>query len=266
MILLLAEIHNKISRSGSNLSDQLEDKLTGDFFGALRYLPLQVVFHSILERVVFESAEPSDWKGLYSKFFDYCGDWQFWPRHGQDEIDLLVDFDDLILGIEVKYKSGLSSDDDPSFSVEAVGESKNQLLKYMKMLHRVAAQNGKQQKVYQVFLAPHAMMRAVQNNLADRLHDNPDTLGFISWETIHDVLTKLSLRALEPGHQRIVNDLIQLLEKKGLYHYQGIELPEELLDIEHAPYSYKTTVNVEKSTYSWSTQSIEKGHYYVYKR
>jgi|GEM_PF-4181867 len=34
---MLAEIHNKISGTGSNLSDRLEDQLTGDFFGTLRY-------------------------------------------------------------------------------------------------------------------------------------------------------------------------------------------------------------------------------------
>ena len=36
---MLAEIHNKISQSGSNLSERLEDKLTGDFF-VLRIMTL----------------------------------------------------------------------------------------------------------------------------------------------------------------------------------------------------------------------------------
>jgi hypothetical protein len=36
---MIAEIENKISPTGSNLSDRLEDKLTGDVFGSLSYLP-----------------------------------------------------------------------------------------------------------------------------------------------------------------------------------------------------------------------------------
>lgn len=35
---MVEEFYGKISRSGSNLSDNLEDKLTGDFFGTLRYM------------------------------------------------------------------------------------------------------------------------------------------------------------------------------------------------------------------------------------
>lgn len=35
---MIVEIRNKISSSGSNLTDRLEDQLTGNVFGALRYL------------------------------------------------------------------------------------------------------------------------------------------------------------------------------------------------------------------------------------
>ena len=35
---MVEEFYGKISRSGSNLSDNLEDKLTGDFFGTFRYM------------------------------------------------------------------------------------------------------------------------------------------------------------------------------------------------------------------------------------
>ncbi|MEK4246582.1 hypothetical protein MKZ20_14770 [Psychrobacillus sp. FSL K6-2684] len=38
---MIAEIRGKISRSGSNLTERLEDNLTGNVFGALRYLPYE---------------------------------------------------------------------------------------------------------------------------------------------------------------------------------------------------------------------------------
>lgn len=37
--MTIAEIKGKISSTGSNLSDRLEDLLTSDVFGPLRYLP-----------------------------------------------------------------------------------------------------------------------------------------------------------------------------------------------------------------------------------
>lgn len=35
---MIAEIHKKLSVNGNELLDRSEDKLTGDFFGRLRYL------------------------------------------------------------------------------------------------------------------------------------------------------------------------------------------------------------------------------------
>ena len=37
-VIMFEEFYGKISRSGSNLSDNLGDKLTGDFFGTLRHM------------------------------------------------------------------------------------------------------------------------------------------------------------------------------------------------------------------------------------
>jgi len=51
---VLAEIKGKISQTGSNLSDRLEDKLTGDFFGTIRYLPFEIGLGPVLSKVRFE--------------------------------------------------------------------------------------------------------------------------------------------------------------------------------------------------------------------
>ncbi|TET41771.1 MAG: hypothetical protein E3J66_04840, partial [Dehalococcoidia bacterium] len=39
--MTLAEIHGKISETGTNLSERMEDLLTSDIFGCMRYLPTQ---------------------------------------------------------------------------------------------------------------------------------------------------------------------------------------------------------------------------------
>jgi hypothetical protein len=50
---LIAELHNKISAESNNL-ERSEDKLTGDFFGTLRYLPFEIGMKPILLPVRFK--------------------------------------------------------------------------------------------------------------------------------------------------------------------------------------------------------------------
>ncbi|MER2107241.1 MAG: hypothetical protein ABS949_09905 [Solibacillus sp.] len=52
MIEILAEIHGKISSLGTNLSEQMEDNLTGNLFGTLRYLLFEHGLGSLLSRAV----------------------------------------------------------------------------------------------------------------------------------------------------------------------------------------------------------------------
>ncbi|HDR7499589.1 hypothetical protein CN539_22140 [Bacillus toyonensis] len=52
---MIAEIHGKISLDGSNLSERLEDKLTGDIFGSLRYLPYHKGLYQLLSGTKFSN-------------------------------------------------------------------------------------------------------------------------------------------------------------------------------------------------------------------
>jgi len=47
---MIAEIHGKLSSTGSNLSDRLEDQLTGDVFGTLRYIDNLVGLFPVLQK------------------------------------------------------------------------------------------------------------------------------------------------------------------------------------------------------------------------
>mgnify|MGYP001019721458 FL=1 len=53
---MIAELHNKISNSGSNLNEKSEDELTGNFFGCLRYMP----FNKGLKKVFLECIRPKE--------------------------------------------------------------------------------------------------------------------------------------------------------------------------------------------------------------
>lgn len=50
---MLAEIQGKISRTGSNLTERLEDNLTGNVFGVLRYIPFSAALGEVLANGVY---------------------------------------------------------------------------------------------------------------------------------------------------------------------------------------------------------------------
>jgi hypothetical protein len=111
---LLAEIHGKISSEGSNLSERLEDQLTANVFGTLRYIPFHKGLKHILTNVTFFS--PNDKKTfvscLHAQKDEFLGDAvKFWTKGEKSEIDVLLELSYLTIGIEVKYHSSLSSDD-----------------------------------------------------------------------------------------------------------------------------------------------------------
>lgn len=86
---MVEEFYGKISRSGSNLSDSLEDKLTGDFFGALRYMDfcdgLQPILCGALRKSEKQQAESQDVIQLIENV--NCTNIKdeehikFWPKH-----------------------------------------------------------------------------------------------------------------------------------------------------------------------------------------
>jgi hypothetical protein len=139
---MIAEINTKIL-SLENRSVGSEDKLTGDFFGALRYIPFSVGIGRILSDEVIvhpaKLAKDIDVEIEKSKIDD--GDWSnrihFWDRKNvRDgdtknskcvEPDVLIELEDAIILIEVKLHSGLSSRDDDEQD-NSIGKCDNQLV------------------------------------------------------------------------------------------------------------------------------------------
>jgi hypothetical protein len=52
---VIAEIKGKLWQTGHNLNESLEDNLTGNFFGALRYIPFDLGLRNILSAGVYPS-------------------------------------------------------------------------------------------------------------------------------------------------------------------------------------------------------------------
>ena len=127
---MIADIKGKISRSGSNLTENLEDNLTGNVFGALRYIPFNKAMKPILANAIF----PKQMTECIEKVnVEYWGNnIQFWPYNKKGELDVILEFYDLIRGIEVKFKSDISSDD-------AVDNSEEDVQKLLFPYHRPEA-------------------------------------------------------------------------------------------------------------------------------
>ena len=220
---MIAEIKGKLSQTGYNLNENLEDNLTGNFFGALRYIPFDLALRNILSAGV-HPREVGDLIGKISAYF-WSDKIEFWPYDKEGEIDALLNFDDTIIGIEVKYSSGLSSDDDidnstmiDKQSVEAE-DSKNQLSRESRIVSRKGA--GKTKIL--LFIANSESCRTVYEDLTKRnIISNDVQLAYISWQSILVELKKLKLD--DRYYQVIIDDLISLLMKKGFESFKDMHV------------------------------------------
>ena len=204
---MVEEFYGKISRSGSNLSDSLEDKLTGDFFGTLRYMDfcdgLQPILCGALRKSEKQQAESQAASQLIENV--NCTNIKdeehikFWPKHDRGELDVLLEFDNCYIGIEVKFKSGLSSDD--------------QLIREANILCDLA----KDKKKILLFIAKHeaciSVYRKYKNIISKDVH-----FVFASWEDIlqsmKDILNGGKGSKYTFGQKLMIRDLVRLLTRK----------------------------------------------------
>ncbi|TCN26312.1 hypothetical protein [Mesobacillus foraminis] len=256
---MIADIHNKISRSGSNLSDRYEDHLTGSFFGTIRYLPFEVGLKNVLSAVQFRDASISlKWELLLSKQRKNDIQIEFWPRYEEGEIDLILYVDHAAIGIEVKYLSGLSSDDDKE-TLDDIDpeESINQLVRYSRLIDRL---NHGDLKCL-IFLAPFKTVYQIEDVMKNRPITSNVSLGYLSWENILEELKSIDFSLLPEWQVMIITDLKQFLENKGLIRFNGFRSiknlvkPNESYRFEESP----------KTKWNWAMEDVDGRKTYVFK-
>lgn len=204
---MVEEFYGKISRSGSNLSDNLEDTLTGDFFGTLRYMDfcdgLQPILCGALRKSEKQQAESQAAIQLIGNV--NCTNIsdeehiKFWPKHDLGELDVLLEFDNCYIGIEVKFKSGLSSDD--------------QLIREANILCDLP----KDKKKILLFITKHESCISVYRKYKDIISKDVHFV-FASWEDIlqsmKDILNGGKGSNYTFGQKLMISDLIRLLTRK----------------------------------------------------
>lgn len=225
---MIAELYGKISRDGSNLSDRMEDDLTGNVFGNLRYLPFEMAMKHILEKAEFPDRK------IKPVTFEFNGEWSdtisFWPRYVEDkkrtEIDVVIDLPDVLIGIEVKLHSGISSDDDIAYDTDVSGEideiSCNQLARENDLLKKLA----KGKRYVLLFLAKDFSCLEIYRNVRKRNLVSGDILGYLTWQQVHETLSALEVQT--SYQQVIVDDLVDLLEKKNLNTFVNFFVAKEV--------------------------------------
>lgn len=219
---MIAELHGKISSTGSNLNDRMEDNLTGDILGSLRYLPFELGIAPILS-----AARIPELSAVVAKYGSdaWADKISFWPYHPLGELDARIDLDKAVIGIEVKYQSPLSSDDEADYSHEVSGEldrdSNNQLGRESKIVRELA---GPDKKAILILVACDGECeRIVSDVRARNLIADGVALGHISWQEI--LLLLEQAQSSDPFYSCILGDMVALLKRKGFERFHGFDCP-----------------------------------------
>lgn len=253
---MIAEIHGKISATGSNLSDRLEDKLTGDIFGSLRYLPFELGIGPILS-----AAQIPELSELIEKDGLHICQVSFWPYHPLGELDVRIDLDNAVIGIEVKYQSPLSSDDDADYSNGTDEESEkvsvNQLYRESKIVRELA---GPDKKAFLILVACDSECESIVSDVKARnLIENGVELGRISWQEILLILE--NQQPSDPLHNCILGDMVALLKRKGFERFHGFDSPMTAICADgYFSYQY----NQDLWSHLFAEPLIDGGNYYEF--
>ncbi len=236
---MIAEIRGKISKNNKNLLEISEDELTGNFFGHLRYIPFNKGLKPILKNSVF----PPDIATLIDSVD--VGFWdnkiEFWPYDKEGELDVYVEFDHLAIGIEVKYTSGLSSDDGIDYSLvdekETVEQSRNQLQRESRIIARRA---GNKPKILLLVGDAIACTEIYANIMKRKLFlGSCVSFGYATWQSLLRELRKVNID--NRFSSLVISDLIALLTRKGFDQFQNmkIDLPYSVFCDKYYQFDYQ---------------------------
>lgn len=244
---MIAELHGKISANATNLNDRREDQLTGDFFGTMRYIPYEKGLLQILESATI--TDPA-FQGNYLNIVRSVNQSnyphevvEFWPKHPDAEIDVLISFPEVIIGIEVKYGSGLSSDDgmdnaegEESEAQEAE-ESSHQLARESRMLAKI---KGDRTAIL-LFMASASTASLIMSNAVSRRILSPAVkYGHLTWQQAYDVVEKLpALQELTPYESAVISDIRKLLKRKGFDTFKDFRNVGDICVDRQLFYSFK---------------------------
>ncbi len=200
---MIAEIYHKFSTD-------LEDVLTGDFFGVMRYMPFNRGLNQIFKN--YAVSEDPQVMHILSNAADGDFNFEFWKRseNGLVEIDGFIPLTSVEIGIEVKYRSGLSGRD--------------QLEKEAQVLDEWC--NGKEKLLILIGEAEEAKAIYIENK--DKRVFRDVHLAYLSWQ---DILLGLDQVLISSSYEKkMIEDLKTLLREKGFVSFEGFSIDQPVVD------------------------------------
>ena len=251
--MTIAEIRGKISETGVTLSERMEDLLTSDIFGCMRYVPpgrllvpflrTACSFHGIPLRI------PDRIIQTHYSFWP----WLKVPGCIPCEPDVAIGLETTartihLFLIEAKYYSGLSSDEDerPEPNDQLARQLDNLLAMKIEALHwghglRTASRNL-------IFVTQHmGMPRDLLRQSLCEYEDKRGTVGDIfwtSWRFLPQIIDSALSRETNPEHATVMRDMLKLLIRKGLVFFTCV-------DPVKVPFEIPDFYRVSPRQYSW---------------
>jgi hypothetical protein len=196
---MIAEINHKCVDIGS------EDQLTGNVFGALRYLP-----YSVTRQIIIESVLPVSASAFLEQLLpsEIGGEWgrnvYFWRRYpdSQTEPDIVMELGQVAILIEVKFNSELSGND--------------QLIRETELLTR----NYPNKEKILILLAREQSAISIFNDHKSNIPADI-SFGYITWQRLFDAICK------SKGDSLVCKDMAELLNEKGFSGFRGFGMMNE---------------------------------------
>lgn len=215
--MLKAQIRSKIGILGSSWQD-LEDILTGDFFGTLDYLPRQPFLCSFMDwieslntQVIHPPREGVDWD---------ASEIIFWPRvAGEDEWvepDVVIVTDRWVLVVEVKLDSGLGADQ--PWREYCIG-------------NEIARERGLPEKSVYYLLVSRQRLNIEETFPTPNDSGRQELLGRASQLLWHQAVALVERwlddgfgeRSLRPAEERMLSDLHDALRRRRAIVFSGFD-------------------------------------------
>ena len=251
--MTVAEIHGKISETGTNLSERMEDLLTSDIFGCMRYLPAQNALIPFLQTA----------RSLHGNTLTIPGEvisvhWSFWPWLKFEgripcEPDVVLGLETrenrvhLVL-VEAKYYSGLSSEEDER------PEPNDQLARELDNLDAVSCVAlgwGTHSEITSRSLLFVTQDMAIPRDLLvqslaeyTRKRKKEGDIFWASWRFLPSIIEQSLEKESVPENRAILADMLTLLLRKQLIMFGGVKPITEYFAL---PDFYRYT----PTKYSW---------------
>ncbi len=238
--MTVAEIRGKISETGTNLSERMEDLLTSDIFGCMRYLPVQKALVPFLQIA----------RSLHGNTLTIQGEiikvhYSFWPSLKFSncipcEPDVVVGLETKenqlhLVFIESKYYSGLSSEEDER------AKPNDQLTRELDNLDVVSCANlgwrTHSEIAARSLLFVTQDMGIPQNLLLkslgeyDRKRNKHGDIFWASWRSLPSILEQNLKKESVTENKAVMADMLSLLLRKGLIMFSGVESVTEYFSL-----------------------------------